>query len=151
MGLPVLRQSPVIIQIFRLSLFGLSPVKGRHGDIYVPLGYELRHEAEEKSQQQGRYMGSVHVGIGHYYYLVIAELRDIEIIAVALGKTAAEGIYHCLYLSIGQNLIYGGLLHIQYLTSYRKDGLIHTVPCSLCRASRRVSLDYEDLALGSIP
>ena len=57
-------------------------------------------------------MRSVDVGIRHDDNLVIAELRNIEIIAVALGKSAAERIDHRLDLRVGKDLIYARLLHV---------------------------------------
>ena len=96
-------------------------------------------------------MGSVHVRIGHYDYLIIAELRDIKVIAITLGKTAAEGVDHGLDLRIGQNLVDGGLLHIQYLTSDGQDGLILTVSGSLGAAACGISLHDKDLTLFGFP
>ena len=95
-------------------------------------------------------MCTIHIGICHDDDLVIAQLGDIEIVAVALGKSAAKGINHGLDLGVGQYFVNAGFLHVQDLTADRKDGLIHTVSGSLCTAARRITLYDEDLTLGGI-
>ena len=95
-------------------------------------------------------MGTIHIGIRHDDDLVIAQLGNIKIIAVALGKTATEGIDHGLDLSIGQDFIDAGFLYVQDLTADRKDGLIHTVSRSLGTATRRITLYDENLTFGRI-
>ena len=57
-------------------------------------------------------MTAVDIGIRHQNNLMVSKLCNIEVIAVALGKTAAEGIDHRLDFRIGENLIHGSLLHI---------------------------------------
>ena len=57
-------------------------------------------------------MSAVHVGIGHDNDFVITKLRDIEVIAVSFGKTAAESINHGLNLGIGKDFIYAGFLYV---------------------------------------
>lgn len=96
-------------------------------------------------------MSSVHIGIGHNDDFVITKLCYIKIISIPFRKSAAKRIYHCLYFSVCQYLINTCLFNIQNLASNRHDCLKHTVSCHLCRASGRISLDYENLALRSIP
>ena len=95
-------------------------------------------------------MGTVHIGIRHDDDLVIAQLGNIEIVAVALGKSAAEGVDHGLDLCIGKHFIDTGFLHIQDLTADRKNGLIHTVSRCLGTAARRIALYDENLTFGGI-
>ena len=57
-------------------------------------------------------MRAVHIGIGHDDDLVIAQLRNIEIIAISFGKAAAKGIDHRFDLRVSQNLVYAGLFYI---------------------------------------
>ena len=52
-------------------------------------------------------MSTIHIRIGHDHDLVITKLRDIKIISVAFGKTAAKGIDHSLDLCVGQHLVDG--------------------------------------------
>ena len=96
-------------------------------------------------------MGSIHVRIGHDNDLVIAELTDIKVIAVALGKTTAKGVNHGLDLRIGQDLIDAGLLHVQDLTPDGQDGLEVPVPGRLGGAACGISLYDKNLAFGSVP
>ncbi len=51
-------------------------------------------------------MAAVHIGIRHQDNLMVAQLADIKVIPIALGKTAAKGINHGFYLCIGKNLIH---------------------------------------------
>lgn len=50
-------------------------------------------------------MSTVHIRIRHDDDFVVAQLRDIEIIAIALGKAAAECIDHGLDFRIGEYLV----------------------------------------------
>ena len=95
-------------------------------------------------------MRPIHIGISHDHDLVVTKLRNVKIISVSFGESASECIDHGLNLRIGKHLINSSLLHIQYLTSDRKDCLIITVTGSLCGTSRRISLYDKDLALGRI-
>ena len=111
---------------------------------------QLRHEAVQESEQQRVDVASVHIGIGHEDDLVVAELRDVEVVAVALRKSAAKGVDHGLDLGVRKDLVHGSLLHVQDLAADGKDGLVHAVPGRLRRAAGRISLDDEDLALRGI-
>ena len=62
-------------------------------------------------------MRSIHIRIGHDNDLIVAQLCNIEVIAVAFGKTAAKGVDHGFNLSVGQNLVDTGLFHVQDLAS----------------------------------
>ena len=95
-------------------------------------------------------MGTIHIGIRHDDDLVIAQPGNIKIIAVTLGKSAAECVDHGLDLCICQDLIDAGFLHIQNLTSDRQDRLIHTISRCLGTAARRITLYDEDLTFGRI-
>ena len=95
-------------------------------------------------------MRPIHIGISHDHNLVVTKLRNIKVISVSFGESTSECIDHGLNLRIGKHLINSSLLHIQNLTSDRKDCLIITVAGSLCGTSRRISLYDKDLALGRI-
>ena len=53
-------------------------------------------------------MRSIHIGIGHDNNLVIAKLRDIEI----LMNSGSERCNHCFNFRIGVDTVQSGLLHI---------------------------------------
>ena len=86
-------------------------------------------------------MASVYVGIGHTYYLVIAELRLVKLCV----KSRTERRYHRLYLVIGEHLVLSGLLDVEYLAPERKYRLELPVSAHFCTAACGVSLDYEYL------
>ena len=96
-------------------------------------------------------MGAVYIRIRHDDDLVIAKLADIKIVAISFRKTASERIDHGLDLCIGQDLIDAGFLYVQDLSTDGKDGLIHTVPGGLGRASGGISLYDEDLTQLRLP
>ena len=95
-------------------------------------------------------MRPIHIGISHDHNLVVTKLRNIKVISVSFGESTSECIDHGLNLRIGKHLINSSLLHIQDLTSDRKDRLIITITGSLCGTSRRISLYDKDLTLGRI-
>ena len=143
-------QGIIIVQILSFSPLWHDLVERGHGNIHMPLIDQLGHKAVKQGQEQGRNMGSVHVGIRHDDDLIVAELCDIKIIAVSLGKTAAEGIDHGLDLGIGKDLVNAGLFHVQDLAADGQDGLKHTVAGHLGTAAGRISLDDKDLTFGGI-
>ena len=112
---------------------------------------QLRHKAIKEGQKQSVNMGSVNIGIRHDNNLVIAKFFDVEVIAKALGKSAAEGIDHSLDLRVCQNLVDGSLLHIQDLAPDGHDGLIKTISRHLGGPARGVSLHNKNLTFGGVP
>ena len=150
-GFPIFFQRFVVIEILLRSLGGHGFVQGRHGNVHMAFENQLRHKTVKQGQQQGGDVGSVHVRIRHDNDLVVAQLFDVEIIAVALGKSASEGIDHGLDLRIGQHLVDACLFHIQNLAPDGKDCLEHAVSCHLGAASGGISLHNKDLALGRVP
>ena len=88
-------------------------------------------------------MCTVYIGIGHDNDLVIPQFADIEIIM----DSGSECGDHRFDLCIGVDSIQSRLLHIQNLSTKRKNGLCCTVTGCLCRSSRRVSLYDVDLAV----
>ena len=96
-------------------------------------------------------MRAVHIRVRHNDNLIIAQLADIKIIAVAFRKSAPEGVDHSLDFCVGQNLVNACLLHIQDFSPNRKNRLIHPVSGGLRRTARRIALHDKDLAFGSVP
>ena len=95
-------------------------------------------------------MSTIDIGISHDNNLVITKLGDIEVISVSFGETTSECIDHSFDFGIGKNLVYTCLFYVQDFTSDRQDSLIHSVSCSLCRTTRRITLYDEDFALFGI-
>ena len=96
-------------------------------------------------------MASVHIGIRHQYDLIIAQLGNIKIIAIAFREPAAKGIDHGLDLGVSKNLVHGCLLHIEDFSPDRKDCLIFAVSGRLGGASGGISLYDKDLAFFRFP
>ena len=148
MRLSVFCQRVVVVKVLALpvSPLGNDFVERGHRDIDMPLVDQFRHESIEQGQQKRGNMRPVYVGIRHDDDLVVPELRDVEVIAVAFRKAAAEGVDHGLDLGVCQDLIDAGLLHIEDLASNREDGLVHAVSRHLGAAAGRIALHDEDLA-----
>ena len=145
MALTVFLKSLVIVEIFLLPLLRHYLIKRWHGNIHMSLIDKLRHKTVKQGQKQSRDMSTIHIRIGHDHDLVITKLRDIKIISVAFGKTAAKGIDHSLDLCVGQHLVDGSLLYVEDLTADRKDRLIVTVSGCLGRTAGGISLYDKDL------
>ena len=96
-------------------------------------------------------MAAVHIRIRHQNNFMIPKSGNIKIIAVALGKTAAKGIDHGFNLRICKHLVHRSLLHVQDLSTDRKNSLIHSVSGCLGRAACRISLNNKNFTLLRIP
>ena len=149
MLLLILRERRLVVEVLRCLLLTVRDrlVERRHRYIHMSLTDEVRHEAVQEGQQQGVDVRTIDIGIGHQDDLVVAQLRDVEVVAVALGEAAAEGVDHGLDLRVRENLIHRRLLDVQDLTTEWEDRLGLTVTAGLRRAARRITLDDEDLAL----
>ena len=93
----------------------------------MSLADKVRIKSIEECKQKCRYVGTIHIGIRHDDYLVIIQLAYIEIIAVTLHEATAKCIDKCFDLGILKHLCNRLLLHVEYLTSKWKYGLIHSV------------------------
>ena len=94
-------------------------------------------------------MRAIDVGIGHDDDLIVAQFLDVSFaIALAIDtKTYANGlddVHHRFGFEHAMPLY---LLHIQYLSTQRKDSLEMAVAALLGRTTCRVTLDEEDFAL----
>ena len=149
MLLLILRERRLVVEVLGRFLLAVRNrlVERRHRHVDMSLADEVRHEAVQEGQQQGVDVRAVDVGIRHQDDLVVAQLRDVEVVAVALGEAAAEGVDHGLDLCVREDLIHRRLLDVQDLTTEREDRLGLTVTAGLRRAARRITLDDEDLAL----
>ena len=84
MGPTIALQRFVVVKVLLLSAGRDDLVERRHRDVDMPLVDQLRHKAVEQRQQQCADVRAVDVGIGHDDDLVVAQLGDVEVIAVAL-------------------------------------------------------------------
>ena len=149
MLLLILRERRLVIEVLGRFLLAVRNrlVERRHRHEDMSLTDEVRHEAVQEGQQQGVDVGAIDIRIRHQDDLVVTQLRDVEVVAVALGEAAAEGVDHGLDLRVREDLIHRRLLDVQDLTTKRQDRLGLTVTAGLRRAARRITLDDEDLAL----
>ena len=151
MVLSVPLQGFLIVEVLFFALLRDYLKQRGHCDINMSVADKLGHKTVQEGEKQRINMAAVHIGIRHQYDFIIAELRDIEVIAVSFGKAAAEGVDHRLTLSVGQNLVHCGFLHIQNLSADRKDGLVLPVSSHLGGTAGRISLDDENFAFLRIP
>ena len=95
-------------------------------------------------------MASVHIGIGHDDNLVVTQLTEIHSLLsvfILLRHSHAEcGIDITDFLTV-ERPVFCSFLHVQNLTSKRKDSLDATVTSLLCSTACGISLDEEELAL----
>ena len=86
----------------------LDPEQRRLGNEQMSPLDEIRIMAEEKGQHQCTDMRAVHVRVGHDDDLVVAELRDIEILVDSRSKRR----YHGFDLRVSVNTVESRLLHV---------------------------------------
>ena len=91
-------------------------------------------------------MGAVHIGICHDNDLMVSQLGDIKIFM----DPCTESCDHGFDLRIGIDLIQPCFLHVQDLSSQRKDCLGRPASGSLCRSPCRISLYNIDLTFAGI-
>ncbi len=114
-------------------LAGLDPVQGRLGDVKVPSFNKGNHSPVEKGEEQGADVGAIYVGVGHYYYLVVAELGEVELLPLSCSK----GGDHGPDLLVAQDLV-GLSEHPFYVEDFAfqgQDSLEAPVPPHLCGAT----------------
>ncbi|CAB4737222.1 unannotated protein [freshwater metagenome] len=104
---------------------------------------EGAHEPEQQGEEQGTNVLPVDVSIGHEDDLVVAQSVDVELVL----HPRAEGRNECLDLVVLEHLVDSGLLHVEDLAADGQDGLAPGVSPLTCRATGRVTLDDEHLAL----
>src|SRR5215213_7301750 len=100
----------------------------RLGDVDVAGFDQLGHVPEQERQDESPNMASIHVGVGHDNYLVVADLIQVE----ALPHPGAYGGDHGLYLDVGEDLVHVGLLDVQDLAPQWQNGLEVPLPTLFC-------------------
>ena len=84
-------------------------------------------------------MRAVHIGIGHYYYLLISQIVNVE----PRAKARAKSLGQIGYFLIAPQLGGCGAQHVQYLSSQRKQCLRATIASHFGGAARAVPLHYK--------
>ena len=97
-------------------------------------------------EQQRRDVMAVCVRIHEQEDLVIAQLAQVHLVA----HTAAEGRNDVLQLLVGRQFGDARLLRVEYLAAQRQDRLGLAIAPLFGRATGRVALDNEQLALGRV-
>ena len=110
---------------------------------------DLRHETIEECHDERVDVRAIDVGVGHDDNLIVAQFLDVCLaVAFAINAEAyadrLDDVHHRLGFEDAVPLHF---LHIQNLTTQRKDGLEVAVAALLGRATCGVTLDEEDLAL----
>ena len=142
----VVLEGALVLEVgLRLALADL--VERRLGDVEVALLDQLRHLPVEEGQQQRADVGAVDVGVRHDDDLVVAQLRQVEVVAADAG--AERGDQRADLLA-GEHLVEARALHVEDLAAQRQHGLELAVAALLGRAAGRVALDDEHLGVGGI-
>ena len=128
------------------DLAGADSVQRRLGNEEVPVLDHLWHVPVEERHQQRRDVVAVGVGVHQQEHLAVAELARVEVRADA----AAERRHDVLQLLVGEQLGGVRLLGVEHLAAQRQDRLGPPVAALLGRATRRVALDDEQLALARV-
>ena len=102
------------------------------------------HEAEQQREQQRADVLAVDVGVGHQDDLVIAQLRQVELVVDAGAGD------HRLDLVVLEDPVDARLLDVDDLAADRQDRLEHRVAAGLGRAAGRVALDDVDLGVARV-
>ena len=122
----------------------LTEVKGRSRQINISVFDQGTHSAEEESKNQCGNVASVHVGIGHDDYLVVAELAQIQFLRIFLCTNSNT---HCtedvLDFFTFEYFVVHCLFYVQDLTTKRQDSLKYTVAALFSRTACRVPFDQE--------
>ena len=95
---------------FRAS--ALDAVERRLRDVDVAAFDQIAHLAEEERQQQRTDVRAVDIGIGHQDDLVIAQLRDIEVLDADAGS---QGRDHGPDFLVAEHLVVARFLDVQDL------------------------------------
>ena len=119
----------------------LDLVERRLGDVDVALVDQLRHLAVQEGQHQRADVRAVHVGVRHHDHLVVARVRDLELLA----DPGADRRDQRLDLLVRQHLVDAVLLDVDDLAAQRQDRLGVAVAALLGGAAGGVALDDEDL------
>ncbi len=120
----------------------LEAIERRLRDVDVAGLDQRPHVPEEEREDERADVRAVHVGVGHDDDLVVARLRDVELVAEA-GADRAD---HGEDLVVGEHLVDARLLDVDDLAAQRQDRLEAAVARLLGRAAGRVALDEVDLA-----
>mmetsp|Transcript_57679 Transcript_57679/g.125258 ORF Transcript_57679/g.125258 Transcript_57679/m.125258 type:complete len:274 (+) Transcript_57679:746-1567(+) len=117
-------------------------VERRVSDVDKPLLHDLALVAVEEREEQSADVGAVDVGVGHQDDSVVSELRWREFVALESETEAGD---ECLDLRVLVHRGVVGLLDVEDLPAQRQDGLRLARSPLLGGATRRVSLDDENL------
>ena len=82
-------------------------------------------------------MGTVHIGIRHYYYLAVAKLAKVKILTYARSKGCDNGGK----LVVAVDTVDTGFFHVEHLSPKGKYSLEPSVSALFCRAACGISLD----------
>ncbi len=107
----------------------------------MPVLDQRLHESEQQCQQQRGDVLAVDVGVGHQHDLVIAQLREVELVV----DTGAERGDDRLDFGVLQHPVDARLLDVDDLAAQRQDRLEHRVAAALRRAAGRITLHHIHL------
>ncbi len=111
-------------------------------DVNVPALDQFHHLPIEEREQQRSDVRTVDVGVGHDDDLVIAELRDVEVVHADARTERGD---HRRNFGVGEHLVVSGLLDVENLSLDRKNRLRAAIAALFRRSACRISFDDEDL------
>ena len=116
-------------------------VERRDGDVDMAAVEELPHVPVEEREHERANVRPVHVGVGHDDDPVVAELRQVELVA----DPGADHLHERLDLGVREHLVDPVLLGVDDLAAQREDRLVRLVARLLRGAAGGVALDDEEL------
>jgi hypothetical protein len=125
-----------------LVLPALDLEEGRLRDVDVARVDQLGHLPEEEGQQQRPDVRAVDVGVGHDHDLVVARLREVELLADAAADRGDDRPD----LLVGEHLVDARLLDVDDLARSGRIAWNSRFSAHLGRAARGVALDEVHLA-----
>src|SRR5579872_2241977 len=142
----IILERPLVLEIL-LRLAARDLVERRLGNIEVTTVDQCRHLPEEERQKQGADVGAIDVGVGHQNDLVIAQLRQIEIVAADSGTERRDQRADLLR---AQHLVEPRTLDIENLAAQRQHRLEFAIAALLGAAAGGIALDDEQFGFGGI-
>ena len=137
---------PVVFEV-DLLLADQGRVQRRLGHVHEAALDQWLHLPEEERQEQRSDVRPVDVGVSQDDHLVVPGLGDVEVV----GQPGTDGRDQRLDLGVLQHLVDAGALDVQDLPPDGQDGLGPRAAGVFGRATGRVALHDEQLALAGVP
>ena len=135
----------VLDELFHARI--VHTVQRRLGDVDKAALHHFLILPEEKGQQQGADVRSVHVGVCHDDDFMVAQLVEV---GVFLADTSAHGGDERLHFLVGKHLVKAGAFRVQDFAAQGQNGLIFWITPLLCRTTCRITFHDEQFGFNGI-